>query len=570
LLLGASNEEAHGLAAVLLPIFTSAANSARDLGSAELILIEAGIADTLRIVSMEPGFDSGAPATRVNDLIAHEASAKATIASLPKQRPPAAHGLHTGTGAAPNTALFAGLSTVFGNDLLKLATSEKMNAQLVWAAAKPGQPGFGLLGYPPVLQESSCGLIPLLKYFAASSDTTNSLRVAFNAQTPVIVQFLLTSIIVAGEPWCLLAVLREHLPFYFRDVITRSDSGLDEMHGVMWHLAPDFMNKFALGTITLGTADIYEHVIRATARARNKDLVPGKLATVVEQYYGLERDVVLMFLTRILSSLGYLRHTPNGLPELIAGEVARYYAHPEALRETFKARSVQVIEQYFVDFARTQRELISLGPLASWPTQTGPSAMAAQLSTRAASAAQTSIEILHSEAYQLQAEHIKSLVAAAASSAFATNPSAMPPARIQPPPKKLKAAVPVSLAASATAAAGTASGRKTFSPLTPGSLAHNATVLGDNLTIKFDARGPRPADTVVISITALAAASGANVADCCWQCCWLMALSGKPTRKDRFPLAHCSLPLDPAHGAFGNGMHNIPSGLTQAVAQSFR
>ena len=170
----------------------------------------------------------------------------------------------------------------------------------------------------------------------------------------------------------MLAVLREHLSFYFRDVITRSDSGHDEMHGVLWHLAPEFMNKFALGTITLDTADIHEHIIRAIARARNKDLVPEKLATVVEQYYGLERDVVLMFLTRILASLGYMRHTPFGLPVLIAEEVARCYAHPEAPREGFKARSVQVIAQYFVDFARTQREILGLGPLEKWPTVTGP------------------------------------------------------------------------------------------------------------------------------------------------------------------------------------------------------
>ena len=129
----------------------------------------------------------------------------------------------------------------------------------------------------------------------------------------------------------------------------------------------------------------------------------------------------------------------------------------------------------------------------------------------------------------MQAEQIKNLVAAAASNAFATKPSAVslgvsPPSRNPPPAKKLRATGPAGPAVPASAVAGTSPVRAKFSPLAPGSLAHNVTVLSDNLTIKFDARGSRLADSVVISITALAAASGLNVADCCWQCCWLRAL----------------------------------------------
>ena len=173
----------------------------------------------------------------------------------------------------------------------------------------------------------------------------------------------------------------------------------------------------------------------------------------------------------------------------------------------------------------------------------------------------------------MQAEKIKTLMAAAASSAFATRPSAVSlgvsrPSRNQPPAKKPRAAVPAGPAMPTTKVAGTAPGRATSTPLVPGSLTHNATVSGDTLTFRFDARGTRPADSFVISIAALAAASGAKVADHCWACVYLKALMRNPS--DPWPLAHCPSPLDPAHGAMGSGMHALPVGLTRPVALNFR
>jgi hypothetical protein len=440
-----------------------------------------------------------------------------------------------------------------------------------------------------VLNEAASGLNSVLSHYA--DDPLASLRVALNLGEVFVHHCLFSSVVIPGKPWTMLAALRPWLARYYSRCILTDDAGVGETD-IGWTADPKLVLNVIQGVLTPESMDMQKWVVYPLALARDPTVTLAPALLPFQQFFGCELETTLTLLDRSLSFYGFMRNSQFGLAAQIRAAVAEHNNYPIDLREAFRPALIDFIRQLFADASQSIQGFNCAQPGTPFPEPIGLSVEAARKLRLSRDTASNTI-LFHQSPSQilyrsLQQAQIKVQVAAgiaAAQIAFSRSgqshfPQPSPAlgsggsrkrkSRMSPAPPGINANLGALPVASSTASVTAAAGSKPVagSRLTPGCLAHNVDVNGDVLKVTFEARNGRPTGTAIISIAALAAASGAQVQDCCWATMWLSKLSKKAGLN--WALAHCPCYGSPGHGAPGTGLHSPPVGLTPAIAQSFR
>ena len=587
---GAPSDEVWGTVVLLASVFTP--HPGVEVNTAGLNLLEFSVRDALDRVDQLSPIEPLSVTQRTAALIAGFEKSQKLAEALPKAPKPHAATVATlgaSVSSAGSSAQFCSLTTAFAQEVAVFSSSPSVTGRISLQAPDPGAPGYGLPGYQ-VLNEAASGLNSVLSHYA--DDPLASLRVALNLGEVFVHHCLFSSVVIPGKPWTMLAALRPWLARYYSRCILTDDAGVGETD-IGWTADPKLVLNVIQGMLTPESMDMQKWIVYPLALARDPTVTLAPALLPFQQFFGCELETTLTLLDRSLSFYGFMRNSRFGLAAQIRAAVAEHNNYPIELREAFRPALIDFIRQLFADASQSIQGFNCAQPGTPFPEPTGLSVEAARKLRLSRDTASNTI-LFHQSPSQilyrsLQQAQIKVQVAAgiaAAQIAFSRSgqshfPQPSPTLHASGGGKKRKAnmspappgtttnavALPVAAStASATAAARPKPARGAL--LTPGCHAHNVNINGDVLKVTFEARKGNPKTTVTISIAALAAASGAQVQDCCWASMWVFMLSKRSG--PYWALAHCPCYGSPGHGALNSGLHSPPVGLTADVAQSFR